>query len=72
MKTEYAWVIQRDDGKYLSKFYNYDYNLDKKAKTCWTKNIFNAKKFKNRDLADCWCLSIHKLIKVEIKVVEDE
>lgn len=40
-----AYVIKRDDGKYLSKNTNYDYRKHNKRKKSWTNNILNAKKF---------------------------
>jgi hypothetical protein len=40
-----AFVIKREDGKYLSKFFNYNYNLAFKMQESWTDNIYNAKLF---------------------------
>lgn len=61
---EYAWVIQRDDGKYCLNTF------------AWCSKIFNACMFgnlkdvemaiKQMELQNC------KPIKIEIKVVEDD
>lgn len=74
-----AYVIKRDDGKYLSKYFNYDYRLDKPQRRAFTKNIYNAQIFTRKTYADCIILK-YKLeesceiikVPVEIKECEDE
>lgn len=46
-----AWVIKRDDGKYLSKYVNYNYTLAFKMQESWTENIYNARVFSSMHYA---------------------
>jgi hypothetical protein len=48
-----AYVIKRDDGKYLSKYFNYDYRLKRAQKNSFTDNIYNAQIFTSKTYADC-------------------
>ena len=42
-----AYIIKNKEGKYLSKYDNYDYSrVDYYKKACWTNNLLNAKIFK--------------------------
>ena len=53
-----AYVIKRDDGKYLSKYNNYNYRVDKPRLHCWTVNIINAKRFKQVPITSYKCVPI--------------
>lgn len=84
MKTEYAWVIQRDDGKFFKRDFLYNGEADIfEYSVSWIssglKSIVNIYHFTDYDNTKKSVLSIiHKLnlqnckpVKVELKVVED-
>ena len=66
MKTEYAWVIQRDDGKFINR-----HDLD------FTNNLYETwfyaedKKWLAEEDIRSMYLQNCKPVKVELKVVED-
>lgn len=52
------FIIEREDGKYLSKYFNYNYALAYKMNESWTENIYNAKLFSSQHNAN---LNIERL-----------
>lgn len=56
-----AFVIKREDGKYLSKYFNYNYNLAYKMNESWTDNIYNAKIFYSIHSAEAHSYRYHIL-----------
>lgn len=72
VEIEKFWVIQRnDDGKFLSKFYSYDYNLPKPSKASWTNSLLNARSYKDYELACCYCPSDCKVVCIKAEVYND-
>lgn len=73
------YVIKRNDGKYLSKYFNYDYRLEKTQKNSFTDKIYNAQIFTSKTYADC-IISKYRLkescrtiiVSVEIKEKQNE
>lgn len=57
-----AYVIKLDNGKYLSKYHNYDYSKKIARRFCYTDKIENAKIFKEPikliDEMGCKCVEI--------------
>lgn len=74
-----AYIIKRDDGKYLSKYFNYDYRLKNPRNNSFTDKIYNAQTFTSKTYADC-IISKYRLkescrtikVLVEIRECEDE
>ena len=64
-KTEYAWVIQRDDGMYVNLEDNDDLTWYKKA---WQASMTWSKSRAEHDI-DLWQLQNCRPVKVEIRVV---
>ena len=76
-KTEYAWVIQRDDGKFYfecdDSYYNDFFGLYEYAPFDHNKNItFYKSKDKALEKIDWFCLQNCRPVKVEIRVVGEQ
>ena len=46
-----AFVIKRNDGKYLSKYHKYDARKAPVCEICFTENLLNAHFYRDDDLA---------------------
>ena len=68
-----AWVIKRNDGKYLSKYHKYDARKVPLCEICFTENILASRMFINEDIAKLvkvdW--QICKVIRIEVKEVKN-
>lgn len=68
-----AWVIKRNDGKYLSRYYKVDARNKPMCEICFTENLLASRMFTEEDIARLTRVDwqICKVVRIEVKEVKN-